>query len=411
MIRPRTSRIFYERKLYDYPVSLSLNTMRNIGFRRLTGVGITYLKSKVRPRPNEDSLEDFLINRFGERLYAMFFRDYTTKVWGIEPQHISASWGAQRIKGLSLTKAVAHWARSKARRPGPRDFDQKDTETSLIELFMYPRLGPGQFWETIDDWVTERGVEVRKEVEVVGFDCESGRITGVRVQDAQGSVETIPADEVISSMPIPELVAGLDAEVPAEVRAVASGLPFRDFITVGLLVHRLKIGDPDGSLIPDNWIYVQEPDVRVGRLQIFNNWSPFMVADPEKTVWIGLEYFCNEGDDLWSMSEEDFIGLAIKEVDQLGIADADDVLDSVQIKVAKAYPAYFGTYDRIAEVKAYLDTIENLYCVGRNGQHRYNNQDHSMLTAMEAARMIISGQADRPRLWSINTEAEYHEEK
>lgn len=266
MIRPRTSRIFYERKLYDYPVSLSLNTMRNIGFRRLTGVGITYLKSKVRPRPNEDSLEDFLVNRFGERLYAMFFRDYTTKVWGIEPQHISASWGAQRIKGLSLTKAVAHWARSKARRPGPRDFDQKDTETSLIELFMYPRLGPGQFWETIDDWVTERGVEVRKEVEVVGFDCESGRITGVRVQDAQGSVETIPADEVISSMPIPELVAGLDAEVPAEVRAVASGLPFRDFITVGLLVHRLKIGDPDGSLIPDNWIYVQEPDVRVGRV-------------------------------------------------------------------------------------------------------------------------------------------------
>jgi protoporphyrinogen oxidase len=410
LVRPRKSRIYFLRSFFDYPLALNGKTLGQLGLWRTLKIGLSYIHTKFFPRKEEKTLEDFLINRFGRELYLTFFKSYTEKVWGVPCDHISAEWGAQRIKGLSLRTAVAHFLRQTFGRSGRNDISQKKTETSLIEKFMYPKFGPGQLWEYVAKLVIEKGGEVRQGWRVDRLHVEDNRIVSVEAADAKGERKTISADYVFSTMPVRDLIRSLDVPVAPEIREIAEGLVYRDFITVGLLVDRLAVTEPDGSLLKDTWIYIQEPDVLVGRLQIFNNWSPYMVADPGK-VWIGLEYFCYESDELWKMPDAEIAKFAMAEVEKIGILRANDVLDSHVVRVPKTYPAYFGTYDRFDELVKYMDRFENLFLVGRNGMHKYNNQDHSMLTAMTAVDNIVAGTLEKSSLWQINTEQEYHEEK
>lgn len=396
--RRRISRIYYLRHFFDYPISIRPATFLAMGLVRTWKAGWSYLYSAVVKR-SEKSLEDFYINRFGRVLYSMFFEDYTEKLWGVHPSRISPEWGAQRVKGLSLWKAILNVFIPKG---GKR-------ETSLIEEFIYPKKGPGQLWETLADDLRAKGVEIRLGSKVVGVEASEGRIRAVRTSDGQ----THACDALFSSIPIKELVAAMP-NVPPDVRRVADGLPYRDFITVGLLVDRLGIKNATklrtvNDIVPDTWIYVQERDVRMGRIQIFNNWSPYMVDDVTKHVWVGLEYFCSEGDELWNMSDEDFTEMAIAELRQIGVLGAQTpILDSVRLRVKKAYPAYFGTYAEFGKVRAWLDGFANLYCIGRNGQHRYNNMDHSMMCGMEAVQSLLTGRG-KDAVWNVNMEEEYHE--
>ena len=414
LVRERVSRILFRRRLFAYPISLSWETLRNLGAVEAMLIGLSYVGGRLRPRRRERSLEDFFVNRFGQRLYRTFFKDYTEKVWGVPCEAIPADWGAQRVKSLSVARALLHAIRSRI--TPDSSVEQKDAETSLIERFLYPKLGPGQMWERVARLVRDKGGEVHLGRRAVRIRTEGKRVTAVEFRDpASGATEVHTGDYFFSTMPIQELVAGLDAAVPESIRRIAEGLIYRDFITVGLLVKKLRIqglarhGQPDG-LVPDNWIYVQEPDVRIGRLQIFNNWSPALVRDPD-TVWLGLEYFCDQGDELWEKSDADFIRFAIDELAKVDVIDAADVLDSTIIRVPKTYPAYFGSYDRFEELRAYLDGFENLFLVGRNGMHRYNNQDHSMLTAMTAVDNIVAGVTSKDNLWAVNADLDYHEEK
>lgn len=406
LIRNRLSRIYYRRKFFSYPISMSAQTIRNLGIPYTIGVGISYVWSALFPIRNEKNLEQFFINRFGRKLYKTFFKDYTEKVWGVECSEISSEWGAQRIKGLSLTKTIFHMMKKAFGGGGNKDISQKDTETSLIERFMYPKLGPGQMWETVAEKVGRGGGELQMHRRVTGIRAENNRILSVTVLDAQtGISEEISGDYFLSTMPIQELVNILSVQVPQPVKRVSDGLMYRDFFTVGLLVSELQVGD-----VQDNWIYIQESDVKVGRLQVFNNWSPYLVADPSMK-WIGLEYFCNEGDELWSRSDEELKELGRHEISKIGIVAPDKVVDAVVIRMPKTYPAYFGTYSEFDTVREYLDGFENLFLMGRNGMHKYNNQDHSMLTAMTVVENIRDGRTDKANIWSINTEQEYHEEK
>jgi protoporphyrinogen oxidase len=409
LVRPRKSRIYYLRKFFDYPLRLSLQTVSNLGPARMARIVASYCKSRLFPIKQERSLKDFLINRFGYELYSTFFQSYTEKVWGVPCNEISASWGAQRIKGLSIGKAVRHALTAPFRRN--TSVSQKGTETSLIERFLYPKLGPGQMWETCAAQLVERGGELHFSAPVTEVRISENRVCGVTVSQMDGTTRFYPGDYVFSSMPVRHLISCLRCDVPDNVREVSDGLKYRDFITVGLLVRNLRVYDtaPDGRrLLKDNWIYIQEPDVKLGRLQIFNNWSPYLIADPS-LVWLGLEYFCDEGDELWNLRDEELTSLGARELEQIGIIDSSAVLDSTVIRVPKTYPAYFGTYDRFDEIRNYLDGFENLFLIGRNGMHRYNNQDHSMLTAMTAVDNIIAGRVDKENIWGVNTEEEYHE--
>jgi protoporphyrinogen oxidase len=409
LVRSRLSRIFYRRRFFDYPLKLNGPTLANLGPAYTAAIGMGYIKARLFPRHPETTLEDFLVNRFGDKLYRTFFKDYTEKVWGVPCDQISAEWGAQRIKGLSITKAIRHALLKPFRRE--HDAAQKGTETSLIERFLYPKFGPGQMWEEVSRRVSAGGGTVYLRHRVVGIQRSGRRIDSIDVRDAAtGEVRRIGCDYFLSTMPIRELTAFLQPEDP-QVLAVATALPYRDFMTAGLLVRRMRHsghGCAANGMPPDNWIYVQEPDVKLGRLQVFNNWSPALVADPG-TIWLGLEYFCREDDDLWSMQDPAFLELASRELAKIGLIDLGDVLDGTVVRVPKAYPAYFGAYDRIDTVRAYLDQIPNLFAIGRNGMHRYNNQDHSMLAAKAAVACIVSGSADKSSLWSVNAEDEYHE--
>ena len=412
LVRSRLSRIYFLRKFFNYPVSLTLDTLANLGPARISMIGLSYLKSCLAPIRREKTLEDFFINRFGRELYLTFFRDYTEKVWGVACREIKPEWGAQRIKGLSVTKAMLH-ALPRLFRSAAQP-DQRQVETSLIEQFLYPKLGPGQIWEEVAARVEQGGGRVIRSSKVVGLESAGGRIVAIRTKDERtGELTRHAGDYIFSSMPVRELIAALGDAVPAPVKEVAGALQYRDFMTVGLLLKRLKIKNGTArktvnGLIPDNWIYIQEREVKLGRLQIFNNWSPYLVADPE-TVWIGLEYFCTEGDALWSMADEDFSRFAIGELAGIGIIDREDVLDSTVLRMPKAYPAYFGSYERFDTVREYTDGLENLFLIGRNGMHRYNNADHSMLTAMVAVDNIIEGVTSKENIWSVNTEEQYHE--
>ncbi len=408
LVRDRVSRIYYRKKFFDYPVSLKAETIKNMGFVTTVRAGCSYLLSTIAKR-EEDSLENFYINRFGKTLYSMFFEGYTEKLWGRHPRDIAADWGSQRVKGLSIRAVIKDMLRRLSPKKGGA------VETSLIEEFYYPKFGPGQLWEAVADEIEARGGTIHKHCRVTNLQTENGHVTNVIVETMAGK-GVIPVDIVLSSMPLKDLVSGMN-DVPIEMQAIAEGLPYRDFVTVGLLVDKLALKNETdiktlGNIVPDCWIYVQDTGVKLGRIQIFNNWSPYMVADPDNTVWIGLEYFCTEGDDFWSMDEKDCVEFAANELLKMGVLeDGAVVRDSHRERVKKAYPAYFDTYSEIGRLIDWLNTFDNLFCIGRNGQHRYNNMDHSMVTAFEAVSAIRKGSSDRTAVWNVNTEKEYHEER
>jgi len=412
LIRKRLSRIFFLKKFFDYPVALNTNTIYNLGPVRMFKIVLSYLAVKLFPIKQEKSLEDFFINRFGRELYLTFFKDYTEKLWGVPCSKISPEWGAQRIKGLSISKAVFHYFKQVFLKKS--SLTQKNVETSLIQQFLYPKFGPGQMWEEVADIIKNRGGEIYLNHEVVGLKSSGNKIIDVAVKNTQtGEIRNQAGNYFFSTMPVKELIAALNPVAPDEVLDVARGLIYRDFITVGLLLSELKIKNKTNlitanNLIPDNWIYIQEPDVKIGRLQIFNNWSPYLVKDQNK-VWMGLEYFCNEGDELWQKSDSDFISFAIDELVKINIIEKAKVLDSTIVRVKKAYPALFGSYDRFNIVRNFIDQFENLFLIGRNGMHKYNNQDHSMLTAMAAVENIINNKKSKDNIWAVNAEQDYHE--
>lgn len=410
LVRTRISRIYYNKKFFDYPITLKWETLKNMGCMKTIRAGGSYLVSLIFKK-KETSLENFYINRFGKVLYQMFFEKYTEKLWGRNPSEIAADWGAQRVKGLSITailKDIIHKKLGKKH--------EREVETSLIEEFWYPKYGPGQWWEELARQIQEKGGRIQKGCCVKRILVEDRKVQSVVCQ-IEGKKQEIKADIVISSMPLKDLVEGIeDKQLPTSIRNIAKGLPYRDFITVGLLVNKLNLKNKTqiktlGDIVPDCWIYIQEPDVKIGRIQIFNNWSPYLLQDPENTVWIGAEYFCTEGDELWNKTESECIHFVVEELEKIGVLRKEDVKDAHQEKIKKAYPAYFDTYAQIHEVIDYLNGYDNLYCIGRNGQHRYNNMDHSMLTAIEAANNIKQGRTDKSNIWNVNVEQQYHEEK
>lgn len=405
LTRTRVSRIYYRHKFFDYPISLKPRTFINMGFGGTMRAGFGYLGSIFHKLP-EDSLENFYVNRFGRPLYEMFFEDYTEKVWGVHPTKISADWGAQRVKGLSVGAVLKNAITKPFRKKNGK------VETSLIEEFYYPKYGPGQLWERMAELDAEMGAELLMNTRVAGVNTEGGTIRSVTVKDGSGERE-IPCDYLISSMAVKDLINALP-DPPEEVHKIADELPYRDFITVGLLLNKLELVNKTkmptiNNNVPDCWIYIQDRGVKLGRLQIFNNWSPYMVDDMNRHVWVGLEYFCSEGDEMWTSPDDRFIDFAIGELESIGVIKRENIADSYMARVKKAYPAYFGSYAEFDKVREYLDGFENLFCVGRNGQHRYNNMDHSMMTAIIAAENIIAGKTDKRSVWEVNTEKEYHE--
>jgi len=414
LIRNRLSRIFFLKKFFDYPIRLNVKTIFNLGIFRIAKIAWTYVWVQIFPVKNVNSLEDFFISRFGRELYKTFFKDYTEKVWGVPCTEIAADWGAQRIKELSVSRALLHALKSVFRKEN--SINQKNTDTSLIEQFMYPKLGPGQMWETVARIVEEKGGIIIKNSEVVELNITENQVKELSYLNHTTNIKSVVrGDYYFSTMPVKDLMNAMGNKVPTTVKKISDGLQYRDFITVGLLLNKLNIKNETNisalhGLVPDSWIYIQERKVKVGRLQIYNNWSPYMVADIEK-VWIGLEYFCNQGDELWKMKNDEFIQFAINELHSIDIIDKNDVIDSIIIRMLKTYPAYFGTYSQFNVIRDFTDRIDNLFLIGRNGMHKYNNQDHSMLTAITAVDNILSGKKTKNNIWNINTEEEYHETK
>ena len=386
--RPRLSRIYYRRRFFDYPLK-PLNALAGLGAVQATLIILSYLRWKAWPYRQEHTFEEWVTNRFGRRLYLMFFKAYTEKVWGIPCSTLRAEWAAQRIKGLSLKTAVLSMF-----------IKPKTKIKSLVTEFYYPRRGPGMMWNAVRRAVEERGGVIRVSAPVLAIARTGNRIDHV-VIGGNGRTERVAGTQFISSLAITDLVRRLTPPPPAEVLQAAERLAYRDFLTVCLIVNR-------PTVFPDNWIYVHDPDVRVGRIQNFKNWSPEMVPDQSKTG-LGLEYFCAEGDDLWTMSDDDLIALGAREMEQIGLLRPGDVEDGRVVRVPKAYPVYDERYrEHLEVIRRFVERLENLQTVGRNGLHRYNNQDHAMLTGILAARNIVLDQ--RRDLWSVNAEQEYLEE-
>ena len=412
LIKDRITRIFYGRKFYDYPVNLNMTTIKNMGFFTLIKAGCSYLKACIIKKP-ETSLENFYINRFGKVLYSMFFESYTEKVWGIHPSKISADWGAQRVKGVSISAVIKDMFK--------KIFHKKNnhnTETSLIEQFIYPKLGSGQIYEEMAKEIEKMGGKIIMNAQVVDIRINKQLVEKITYTQQKKKYD-LDADICISSMPIKDLIHSFSKEkAPQEITDISANLPYREFMSVGLIVDQLKLKNTTKvktfmDMIPDSWIYVQEPDVKMGRLQVFNNWSAYLFKNKEEIqskAFISLEYFCSENDEYWNMSDDEFIKFAEKEAIKIGLINPDSVEASIRIKIPKAYPAYFGVYDQIDQVIDYLNQIDNLYCIGRNGQHRYNNMDHSMLTGIKTAEHILNPKTDKKDIWNVNTEQEYHEE-
>lgn len=388
--RPRLSRIYYNGKFFDYPLR-PLNALRGLGLWEAIRVSLSYLAVRIAPHREEENFEQWVSNRFGRRLFEIFFKTYTEKVWGTPCTEISADWAVQRIKNLDLVKAVKN-ALLGQRRGG-------EVITTLIDRFRYPRHGPGMMWERFRDRLAERGIETILETPVVGLVHEDGLVRSVRVRPVDGEEREEHGRHFVSSMPISQLVECLDPPAPDKVLAAARALKYRDFLTVVLIVDREET-------FPDNWIYIHSPDVRVGRVQNFKQWSPEMVSDTSKTS-LGLEYFVHEGDDLWSSTDEELLALGEREMAALGLIEAGEVVDGTVVRVHKAYPVYDGDYRQHVDVlRRYLEGFDNLQLVGRNGQHRYNNQDHSMAAGILAARNIAG---ERHDVWAVNVEQEYLE--
>lgn len=417
LVIKRLTRIYFLRKFFAYPIQLSLDTLRTLGLLRTIKILFSFLWIRLFPRKPEKSLEDFIINKFGKQLYLLFFKDYTEKVWGVPCHEIPAEWGAQRIKGVSLGKAVSQALKAiRNKKKGNADIHQKGTETSLIEQFLYPKYGPGSLWEEVARQVQEMGGKIYLNQEVQRIYCHENKVAAINtINNETGQTGTWEGDYFFSTMPVQELIAGMDGTVPTEVKEVAAGLQYRDFINVGILLKQLsKPGKAKGEYekleLKDNWIYIQERDVKAGRLMIYNNWGEGMIKDPD-TTWIGMEYFCNKTDQFWALPNEVIQQMAIEELKKMELARAEDVLDITVQRMEKTYPAYFGTYHQFDKIRNYVDQFENLFLVGRNGMHKYNNADHSMLTAMVAVDNICEGVTGKANIWAINTEQEYHEEK
>ena len=406
LIRNRISRIFYKKKFFDYPVSLNAKTIKNMGFITTMKCGFSYIHASIFKK-EESNLENFYINRFGNELYNMFFKGYTTKLWGRTPSEIDSSWGSQRVKGISIRKVLVDYYK--------RLFHIKDKhkETSLIESFYYPKYGPGELYEEMAKQIEKMGGKILLNSRVIKIKKTNNKLENITYETGKKKV-TVPCDILVSSMPIKDLINGMN-NVPKNISQISNDLPYRDFVTIGVLVPKLDLENETSiktihNNIPDNWIYIQDTTVRMGRIQIFNNWSSYMVKDPINTMWIGLEYFCSEGDSFWNMKDEDLVKLAKRELKKMGFYDGK-LLDSNVVKVKKAYPAYFDSYDRIDEVRKYINTIDNLYCIGRNGTHSYNNMDHSILSGMICANLILKNSHDLDKLWNVNVDKSYQEEK
>lgn len=409
LVRKRKSRVFYQKKLFNYPLQLSVRTLRNLGLIKTAKIIFSYLYAKFFPQKHEQNLEQFFQNRFGKELYETFFKDYTEKVWGVSCEKLPASWGHQRIKNLNIAKLVGHAIKSLFIRN--RNIDQRGTSTSLIERFMYPKFGPGQMWETVAEEIIKKGGTIFLNTTVTGITGDNkNKILSVETTDLlTNSKMEIKADYFFSTMPIKQLVErSKGLPIPSEVSEIASGLEYRDFLIVGILTDTLLLREKDGTAITDNWIYIQDKNIKAGRLQFFHNWSPFMISQ-QGDKWTGVEYFCNETDSFWQLSDKEIINQAIWEMESIGVLEAHEVKDTVVVRVKKAYPSYYGSYKDFIKVQEFLNGIENLFPIGRNGMHRYNNSDHSMLTAMASVENIIANRKDKTNIWDINLEEEYHE--
>lgn len=388
LTRNRLSRIYFNKKFFDYPVSLSVDTLKKMGFINTIKVGFSYLASRFR-KLDETNLENFYINRFGKKLYSMFFEGYTEKLWGIHPSMISADWGSQRVKGLSITKVLSSALKKVLR------IKDKNVETSLIDNFYYPKLGPGEYFEEMASKIKSMGGRILLNTKVDSINIKNNKIISVKANN-----NTYNCDYLVSTMPIKELCRMLTNN--KKILNISDNLPYRDFMTIGVILKRTNIK------LEDTWIYVQEPNIKMGRIQVFNNWSPYLVKD-KNTVSLGLEYFAKEGDEFWKMDDSHFKDFAMSELEEMGISSNNYLLDYHVERVKKAYPAYFGTYKDMDKIINYLDKFSNLYCIGRNGMHRYNNMDHSMLAGIECYK-CIKGLSNKKNIWNINTEKEYHEE-
>jgi protoporphyrinogen oxidase len=413
LLRPRSSRILFKRKFFQYPVSLNLSTLTKLGLFSTIKIAFSYLATRLGPNVPPKNLEDLFMHRFGKELYLTFFKEYTEKVWGIPCSRIKPEWGVQRIKNLSMAKTIVNALKKMI--PMESQVSQQQTETSLITRFLYPKYGPGQLWQETAKQILAMGGEIHFSSCVKGIQSETNRIVGLKVHDtAAGKEKTVKGDYVFSSMSVQELIHGLSGKVPEEVSRVSRGLRYRDFVMVGLLYDRMKMGKAgnrnDRPIPTDQWIYIQERDVKVARVQLFNNWSPYLVKD-KNTVWVGAEYFCNQGDNFWNLPEQELVRFAVAELEKIGLAEEGDFLDGTALKIPLAYPAYFGSYDRFDVIRQFTDSFENLFLIGRNGMHRYNNQDHSMLSAITAVENIIGNVRTKENIWAVNTEKGLHESK
>jgi protoporphyrinogen oxidase len=408
LIRPRVSHIYFLNKFFDYPLSLSASTLAKLGFFRTAKIVMSYSKALLFRQRQEQSLEDFFINRFGSELYAIFFKEYTEKVWGVPCSAIRPEWGAQRINKLSIAKGVADALRQSF---GIRD---NHTESTLIRQFLYPKFGPGQLWSMVADKIAARGGRIRYNCDVTSIALQSDTAVNALsyLDKSTGISHSENSDYIMSSMPIQDLIAGLSGPVPDHVSSIAQDLHYRDFITVGVLFKNPGLSGIQETVLRelrhDTWMYIQDRSVQMGRIQIFNNWSPYLVHNPD-TLWMGLEYFCQEGDSLWNKPDAEFAHFAIDELRQLKITGNAEVLDTFVIHEKKAYPAYTGSYDKMQEIRKFTDRIGNLFLIGRNGMHRYNNMDHSMMSAWAAVEALLSGSSDKTRIWNVNTEEQYQE--
>lgn len=390
--RPRLSRIFYHGTFFDYPLRAG-NALRGLGLVESLACVMSYAWHRLFPIRPEVSFEDWVVNRFGRRLFEIFFRTYTEKVWGMSSGEISADWASQRIKGLSLKEAVLNALLQGRRRPGAH------TIKTLIDSFRYPRLGPGMMWERATDQIMAKGGDVQLGRTVTAIRHDGQRVVELRVAH-NGTSAAVRGTHFISSMALRDLIGLWEPAAPPEVIEAANGLKYRDFLVIALMTQR-------SDLFPDNWIYIHDPSVQVGRIQNFRAWSPDMVPDPD-TACLGMEYFCFQDDALWSSPDQVLIALATRELAQIGLAAADDVVDGCVVRMAKAYPVYDGAYEgHVQTIRRYLEQFPNIQVVGRNGMHKYNNQDHSMMTALLAARNLMGGRYD---VWRVNTDAEYLEE-
>ncbi|WP_336518353.1 NAD(P)/FAD-dependent oxidoreductase [Pollutibacter soli] len=411
LLRARKSRIYFEHKFFDYPLRLNFPTVKKLGAVKMTKIAATYLKARLAPESKEENLAQFYRNRFGSELYKTFFRDYTQKVWGVSCEQIPASWGKQRVKDLDISKLMKHALKSFF--SSPKSIQQKDTSTSLIEQFLYPRYGPGQLWEKVANEITSRGGTILLNTVSKKINGNTDGLQSLEAIDLKTNNHfKIEADYFFSTMPVKQLISQLNFEVPENVKQVSAALEYRDFIIVGVLAESLKVKDNEAGneLITDNWIYIQDRGIQAGRIQVFNNWSPHMVQHAGD-IWLGVEYFCSEKDALWNQSDSEITAMAIREMESIGILQGNQVKDLMVARIKKAYPSYYGSYSRFNEIQTFTDSIPNLFLIGRNGMHRYNNSDHSMLTAMTAVENIISRRADKKNIWEVNTEDDYHEEK